>query len=140
MFEAVEQVVFFATCRVLLDRLMGLGRATVIFNICSFSIHTGIVPHDKDLHELAGFEAVDIAIAATGVCFVQRVGGGRLCGIDHAEVWHRRKQHRKRKQRYQKLLSKCFSFFHVSSCLLLQFFCISKKKCKRVSYAFSKKG
>ena len=115
MFEAVEQVVFFATCRVLLNRLMGLGRATVIFNICFFSIHAGIIPHDKDLHELAGFEAIGIAIAATGVCFVQRVGRSRLCGIHHAEVWHRRQQHRKRKQHREQLFFQSSSCFHNSS-------------------------
>ena len=126
MFEAVEQVVFFAACRIHFDRLMRLGRAAVVFDICVFFSDTGIVPHDKDLHELAGFEAVGIAIAATGVCFVQRVGRSRLCGIHHAEVWHRRQQHRKRKQHRQQLLFQSSSRFHNFS-YGFSFF-ISKKK------------
>ena len=126
MFEAVEQVVFFAACRVHFDRVMGFGRAAVSFDICFFFFHPGIVPHDKDLHELAGFEAIGIAIAAAGVCFVQRVGRSRLCGIHHAEVWHRRQQHRKRKQHREQLFFQSSSCFHNSS-YGFSFF-ISKKK------------
>ena len=127
MFEAVEQVVFLTPCRIHFDRVMRLGRAAVVFDVGSFSVHPGIVPHDKDLHELAGFEAIGIAIAATGVCFMQRVGRCCLCGIHHAEVWHRRQQHRKRKQHRQQLFFACSSCFHVSSCFSFKFF-ISKKK------------
>ena len=115
MFEAVEQVVFLAVCRIHFDRLMRFGRAAVSFEARFFFLHTTVVAHDIDLHELAGFEAVGIA-AAAGVCFVQRVGRCRLCGIHHAEVWHRRQQHRKRKQHRQQLLFESSSCFHVSSC------------------------
>ena len=111
---------------------MRLGRAAVVFDVGSFSVDTGIIPHDKDLHELAGFEAIGIAIAAAGVCFMQRVGGSCLCGIHHAEVWHRRQQHRKRKQHRQQLLFESSSCFHVSSCFLLHIFYL-KEKSARVS-------
>ena len=127
MFEAVEQIVFLAACRVHFDRIVRFGCAAVVFEICFFLFHTVVVAHNIDLHELAGFEAVGIAIAATGVCFVQRVGGCRICGIHHAEVWHRRQQHRKRKQHRQQLFFACSSCFHVSSCFSFKFF-ISKKK------------
>ena len=135
VFEAVEQIVFLAACRIHFDRLMRLGRAAVSFETRFFTIHAGIVPHDKDLHELAGFEAIGIAIAATGVCFMQRVGGSCRCGIDHAEVWHRRQQHRKRKQHSEQLLFESSSCFHVSSCFLLHIFLSQRKKRKRFPYA-----
>ncbi len=90
--------------------------------------------------ELAGFEAVGIAIAATGVCFVQRVGGSRLCGIHHAEVWHRRQQHRKRKQHRQQLFFACSSCFHVSSCFLFHIFYLKEKSARTMSYASFVKG
>ena len=135
MFEAVEQVVFLAVCRIHFDRLMGLCRTAVVFDVGSFGVHPGIVPYDKDLHEFAGFEAVGIAVAAAGVCFVQRVGRSRICGIHHAEVWHRRQQHHKRKQHRQQLLFESSSCFHVSSCFLLHIFLSQRKKRKRVSYA-----
>ena len=119
---------------------MGFGRAAVSFETRIFPIHLGIIPHDKDLHELAGFEAVGIAIAAAGVCFVQRVGRGRLRGIHHAEVWHRRQQHRKRKQHSQQLFFACSSCFHVSSCFLLQIFYLKEKSARESLTLFLKKG
>ena len=129
MFEAVEQIVFLAACRIHFDRVMRLGRAAISFDVRFFTVHPGIVPHDIDLHELTGFEAVGIAIAAAGVCFVQRVGRCRVCGIHHAEVWHRRQQHRKRRQQHRKrkqhrqqLLFESSSCFHVSSCFSFIFF------------------
>ena len=126
MFEAVEQVVFLAPCRIHFDRLMRLGRAAVSFNVRISTIHTGIISHDIDLHELTGFEAIGITVAAAGVCFMQRVGRSRLCGIHHAEVWHRRQQHRKRKQHREQLFFQSSSCFHNSS-YGFSFF-ISKKK------------
>ena len=140
MFETVEQIVFLAACRVHFDRIVGFGRAAVVFDVGSFSVHPGIVPHDKDLHELAGFEAIGIAIAATGVCFMQRVGRCCLCGIHHAEVWHRRQQHRKRKQHCEQLLFESSSCFHVSSCFLLQIFYLKEKSARTMSYASFVKG
>ena len=140
MFETVEQIVFFAACRIHFDRLMRFGRAAVVFDVGSFGGHTGIVSHDKDLHELTGFEAVGIAIAAAGVCFVQRVGRCRRCGIHHAKVWRRRQQHRKCKQHRQQLLFTCSSCFHVSSCFLLHIFLSQRKKRKSLLRFFHKKG
>ena len=138
MFEAVEQVVFFAACRIHFDRVMRLGRAAVSFEICIFFFYTVIVPHDIDLHELAGFEAVAIA-AASGVCFVQRVGRSCLCGIHHAKVWHRRQQHRKRKQHRQQLFFQSSSCFHNSS-YCFSFFISKKKAQESLLRFFRKKG
>ena len=137
MFEAVEQVVFLAPCRIHFDRLMRLGRAAVSFETRFFTIHPGIIAHDIDLHELAGFEAVGIAIAAAGVCFMQRVGGSCLCGIHHAKVWHRRQQHRKRKQHRQQLFFACSSCFHVSSCFLFHIFYLKEKSARESLTLFS---
>ena len=139
MFEAVEQIVFLAACRIHFDRVMRLGRAAVSFEICFFFFYTGIVPHDIDLHELAGFEAIGIAVTATGVCFVQRVGRSCLCGIHHAEVWHRRQQHRKRKQHRQQLFFACSSCFHNSS-YGFSFFISKKKAQESLLRFFRKKG
>ena len=139
MFEAVEQVVFLAACRIHFDRLMRLGRAAVIVDVRLFTIHPGIVPHDKDLHELTGFEAIGITVAAAGVCFVQRVGRCRICGIHHAEVWHRRQQHRKCKQHCQQLLFQSSSCFHNSS-YGFSFFISKKKAQERCLTLLSQKG
>ena len=139
MFEAVEQIVFFAACRIHFDRLMRLGRAAVPFDICVFFSDTGIVPHDIDLHELAGFEAVGIAIAAAGVCLVQRVGRCRICGIHHAKVWHRRQQHRKRKQHREQLFFQSSSCFHNSS-YGFSFFYLKEKSARVSLTLLSQKG
>ena len=139
MFEAVEQVVFFAACRVHFDRLMRLGRAAVSFEARFSFFHATVIAHNIDLHELAGFEAVSITIATAGICFVQRVGRSRLCGIHHAEVWHRRQQHRKCKQHCQQLLFQSSSCFHNSS-YGFSFFISKKKAQERCLTLLSQKG
>ena len=130
MLQTVEQIVFLTPCRIHFDRIVRFGRTAVSFEICVFSLHPRIIAHNIDLHELAGFEAVGIAIAAAGVCFVQRVGRSRLCGIHHAEIWHRRQQHRKRKQHSQQLLFQSSSCFHNSSFFLLQIFYLKEKSAR----------
>ena len=66
MLGAVEQIVFFAACRIHFDRLM-LSVAPLFLSIYASSFgYWNYTSNDIDLHELTGFEAVGIAIAATG--------------------------------------------------------------------------